>query len=144
VAFLIAWLMWLLSGLFNDPDDGEAGEISVDVPTGPEVGGSPTDDVGDLVLVIGRWIMDVEHNKYFEIHPLQAWYRISQPIGGDPRFVDDVSQIGEGERFLTAADIDADLLSEMCKLAHASETGDPDDHLRGSTGKLLSVARGIE
>ncbi len=27
VALLIAWLIWLLSNLFNDPDDGEAGQV---------------------------------------------------------------------------------------------------------------------
>ena len=87
VAALFAWLAWLLSKIFNDPNDGTADQISVDLPSGPEVDqGSPSDDVGDLVVVYGRWIMDEEHCNYFEIHPVRAWYRVATSPGGDIRF----------------------------------------------------------
>src|SRR2546426_1077426 len=56
---IIAFIVWLLSKLFNDPDDGEAGEISVDVPEGAEVDARAKDEVGDVVLALGDWIMDV-------------------------------------------------------------------------------------
>lgn len=144
VGALFALLAWLLSKLFNDPDDGEAGEISVDVPTGPEVTGGPEDDVGDLVLIYGRWVMDAEHENYFEIHPVLGWYRIARDRGGAPILVDDLGDLAEGQTPLTASDIDEQGLKEMCGLVDKAEKDEAEPTLTGRTAKFLSMARGLE
>jgi hypothetical protein len=145
IGLIFAFLAWLVASIFNDPDDGEAGQISVDLPSGPEIDeGSPEDDVGDLVVVQGRWIMDEEHCNYFELHPVRAWYRIAASPGGDVRLFDDVGQITPGDRQLAASEIDERRHTQICDLVSKAEKSDPVDVLRLQTSRALSMARGID
>jgi len=146
VSVLIAILAWFLSRLFNDPDDGEAGSVSVDVPDPGEVDNEgPNDDVGDVVLLYGRWIMDTEHCEYFEIHPVKAWYRIAVSDVGDPRRIDDPGEVNadEGERLLKTDEVTEDMLKIMCDRASAAEETDPGPVIKVSTSRMLTMARGF-
>ena len=126
LAALFAFLIWLLSNLINDPDDGTASNPDVDVED-PDFDTPPTEmSQGDVVYLFGDWIMDEEHGQYFEIHPIKAYYLLCRGMW-DP---DDWVLTEEGAasactfdiRDLTAADFD-----RLCRIVKAVETTDPDD-----------------
>jgi hypothetical protein len=145
VAALFAWLAWLVASMFNDPDDGNAGDISVDLPSGPEIDeGSPSDDVGDLVVVQGRWIMDEEHCNYFEIHPVRAWYRVATSPGDNLHLLDDVGELTPGDRLLSASEIDERRYEAICRLVSTTEKSDPVEVLQLPTSRALTMARGLD
>lgn len=81
---LIALLVWLTGPWFFDFEEGEAGDIPVDVPDPTGEVGTTTSEDGDVILVRGKWIKDTEHTEYFEIHPVKAWYLICRDANGTP------------------------------------------------------------
>lgn len=144
VAAILAVLAWLLMKWLNDPEDGEADAVSIDVPAPNELNDAGWDeDAGDLVLVVGDWIMDVEHDQYFEIHPVTSWYRVAVGHRG-MRLIDDPSELAQDERFLMTTEVTADRFRDMCAVASGAELYVPDPALTGTTAKALTMARAIE
>ena len=125
LAALIALLAWILANLINDPDDGEASEVDVDVED-PDFDTPPTPmSQGDTVFVFGDWIMDEEHGNYFEIHPVKAWFRLCSRGGANPDdwvLSDEIppSQCAVDVRQMTEADF-----SRLCGIVKEGETTDP-------------------
>ncbi|HXI64819.1 MAG TPA: hypothetical protein VNH14_09950 [Gemmatimonadales bacterium] len=152
-ALFVALITWLLSKVFNDPNDGEAGAISVGLPEVPDADARGSkDEVGDLVCVIGDWIMDVEHDVYFEMHPVKAWYRIAKDPRGDPRHDDDGTgpphghghgQDGGHGHDLDVRDLTDKDVSEMCSVATSAEAGDPEITPKYGTTAALSMMAGF-
>jgi len=59
---------------YSNPDDGVADPIYVDVED-PDFDTPPSEaQHGDVAYIFGDWVMDEEHEKYFEIHPIKAYY----------------------------------------------------------------------
>lgn len=72
LAALLALLALILATAVNDPNDGGASEVDVDVED-PDFDTPPTAmSQGDVVFVFGDWIMDEQHGNYFEIHPVKG------------------------------------------------------------------------
>jgi hypothetical protein len=85
VAQLLAFLAWLIANWLNDPSDGDAGQQDVDISDPAYEGDSATIFPGDSLAIHGDWIMDEEHDKYFELHPVKAIYLVCRSKGGkDP------------------------------------------------------------
>lgn len=139
-SLLIALLAWLVSHLFNDPDDGVAGPIDVDVED-PDFDTPPTTARhGDVAYLFGDWVMDEEHGKYFEIHPIKAYYLLCR--GGDNPddwvLTEEVraSECAFDVRRLTGEDFE-----RICKIVRAVEQTDPDDKFTINLRRALSMAK---
>jgi hypothetical protein len=137
LAALLALLALILATAINPPADGDASEVDVDVED-PDFDAPPTEmRRGDVVFVFGNWIMDEEHENYFEIHPVKAWHLLCQRGGADPNnwvLSDDIprSECAVDVRLMTEADFE-----RLCGMVKDAETNDPDDVI------LLSVPTGL-
>jgi hypothetical protein len=137
LALLAAILALILANVVNPPRDGEASDIDVDVED-PDFDTPPTAmQRGDIVFVFGDWIMDEEHENYFEIHPVKAWYLLCQRGDADPNdwvLSDEIprSQCTFDIHAMTEADF-----HRLCDMVHDAETTDPNDVI------LLSVPAGL-
>ncbi len=137
LAALLALLALILATAINPPSDGDASEIDVDVED-PDFDAPPTEmRRGDVVFVFGNWIMDEEHENYFEIHPVKAWHLLCQRGGADPNnwvLPDDLprTECAVDVRLLTESDFE-----RLCGMIKDAETNDPDDVI------LLRTAAGL-
>jgi hypothetical protein len=140
LALLIAFLAWLISHFVNDPDDGVADEIDVDVDDPDFTSPATVTTSGDVVVIFGDWVMDEEHNNYFEIHPVKAFYLVCRTGDGsaDYRLTDTNTRC---EFDLTR--ITRDLRDEICKMVIESETRDPDSEKKIGMRQALSMAGGL-
>lgn len=140
LAALFAFLVWLIMDKWlNPPDDGNAGEIDVDVEdqdfdTPPAVARR-----GDVVFLFGDWVMDEEHGNYFEIHPVKAYYLLCRSdLGPDDWVLTEEVPASACEfdvRTLDAAEFD-----RICRIVKAVETTDPDEAFTAtSTGALAML-----
>lgn len=103
-ALILAIAFFFLNRTFDDAFKNDG------LPEYPDVGWDDLDESldqdgdpgrpGDLIVLRGRWIMDTEHEQYFEIHPVRAYYLVArndldepeavEPAGGesfDPRLI---------------------------------------------------------
>jgi hypothetical protein len=139
VSALIAFLAWLLSHLLNNPDDGVAGSPDVDVED-PDFDTPPSvARHGDVAYVFGDWVMDEEHDKYFEIHPIKAWYLLCQ----DNKNPDDwvlTEEIPANQCAFDVTKLTEDDFLRICKIVQAVENTDPDDTFTTTIGHGLSTA----
>lgn len=125
LAALLAFFAWLIATLVNDPDDGVASDVDVDVED-PDFDTPPTMmRQGDVVFVFGDWIMDEEHGNYFEIHPVKAWYLLCQE-GTNPDEWVLTEEIPKGECTLDVRRMTESDFERICKIVQAVETTDPD------------------
>jgi hypothetical protein len=139
LALLFALLIWLLSNLINDPDDGTAGGVDADVDD-PEVDTPPTTmGRGDAVFLFGDWIMDEEHGKYFEIHPIKAYYLLCQGAFTPDDWVL-TEEVPAGDCNFDIRDLSADEFDRICRIVKAVETSDPDDTITIPITMALAVA----
>jgi hypothetical protein len=138
LSLLFALLIWLLANWLNDPDDGKAGEIDVDVED-PDFDTPPAEARrGDVAFLFGDWVMDEEHGNYFEIHPVKAYYLLcrSEKDPDDWELTEEVpaSECAFDVRLLTARDFD-----RMCRIVKAVETTDPDEGFTTTIERALSM-----
>lgn len=79
---------------------------------------------GDVVLLFGNWVMDMEHSKYFETHPVKAYYLLctSQKSPDDWGLAEETpaNECEFDPTIITAQDMD-----EMCKRVQDAEKNDP-------------------
>ncbi len=125
-SLLVAFFAWLISHFVNDPDDGVAGEVDIDVEdTDFDTPASVTRQ-GDVVIMYGDWIMDTEHEQYFEIHPVKAYYLLCQgnQVAGDWELTEEMPA---ADCEFSPDRITGDDLERMCKIIQAVENTDPDD-----------------
>ena len=127
LAALLALLAFILANILNDPNDGEASEVDVDVED-PDFDTPPSEmRRGDVVFVFGDWIMDEEHGNYFEIHPVKAWYLLCQKGGADPNDWVLSDEIPRSECAVDVAQMTEVDFERLCTMVHDAETTDPDD-----------------
>lgn len=131
VGAVIGFLAWLFKKIWDwiTGNDGDADEPDIDWDD-PNFTGYPgvTETTGDVVVAHGAWIMDTEHHKYFEIHPVRAYYLIAKnALGADaPVLVDgNEDQVVVGDNFDPTA-IDADIANRICETVSRAEEQDPD------------------
>jgi hypothetical protein len=137
---LIALLIWLTGPWFYDQDAAEAGEVPIDIPDPTEADASTTMQDGDVVLAYGRWIKDTEHQEFFEIHPVRAWYVVCRDRSGTPTHTDDPTDFdcAFDVTQLTEAEYD-----HLCGLVADAEEQDLSVVLRVNTGNALALAGGL-
>lgn len=126
----VGFLAWLFKKIWDwiTGNDGDAGEPDVDWDD-PNFTGYPgvTESTGDVVVTHGDWIMDTEHEKYFEIHPVRAYYVIAKnALGNDaPVMVDgNEAQVVVGDNF-DPTEMTADHATRICKMVADAERQPP-------------------
>ena len=139
IAAIIALLAWLISHFINDPDDGVAGSVDVDID---DIDYDTPDSItrqGDVVIMYGDWIMDTQHDQYFELHPVKAYYLLCQ---GSHREGDwDLSEeIPASDCELLPDRITGDDLDRMCRIVQAVENTDPDDKFTTPIAHGIAIA----
>ena len=108
----------------------------------PDFTGYPgvTETTGDVVVSFGSWIMDTEHQQYFEIHPVRAYYVLAQnPSGADtPVLVDgNEDQVVVGDNF-DPTQIDNEIAVRICQIVARAEAQDPDSRVPVTGSTALS------
>jgi hypothetical protein len=92
------------------------------------------DQRGDVVVVRGRWIMDTEHERYFEIHPVRAYYLVARTNLDEPEVV-------EPDRAVDTFDprlINGARAENICAMVDPSEQEDPVDVVEITVSQGLS------
>ena len=138
-ALIIAFLAWLFKHLTNNPNDKLPEKPNVNVQDTDFEKPFSTASKGDLVVVFGDWIMDMEHNQWFEIHPVKAWYHVcpGTTLIEPQEFVPEECQFDYTQ--MTQADFDA-----ICALVQEAETVDPPGTTGMSMTGALSMLGGIK
>lgn len=143
VGLAIAFLAWLFKKIWDwiTGNDGDASPPDVDWDD-PDFTGYPgvTESTGDVVVTHGDWIMDTEHEAYFEIHPVRAYYVIAKnALGNDaPVMVDgNEAQIVVGDNF-DPTKMTAEHAERICKMVAAAESQPPDGHRVATGAEVLS------
>jgi hypothetical protein len=137
-AFLIALLVWLIKQFgTNEPYDASIPDVDVpdDFATPATSGGQ-----GDVVVVFGDWVMDMEHHKYFELHPVKAWYRICS-LRGFPLPIM-TGEVPAGCTYDPATMTPAEY-ARICSMIAAAETTDPPSTNATGLTASLSMLAGI-
>lgn len=140
LSLLLFVLFFLLFRWLFGVDDAGAGEAPLDVPDPNATDPTTTAAAGDVIGVFGDWIKDVEHEEYFEIHPVTAYYLICRDPAGVPEPTHDVSQQCE----LDVTTLTADEVETFCDLITDAERGEPAVEIVLRTSAALSVSGGVE
>jgi hypothetical protein len=145
LAALLGFLAWLISDAINDPDDHTAQQTDVDVEDPAYDGDTATILPGDVLAIFGDWIMDEEHEKYFELHPVLGIYLICRRDGGEGPPWETIKDLSEdrGDCPYPVSDITAQDAVDICEAINPSETGGVDIILRRDQPRALSTAAGI-
>lgn len=138
IAAILAFLVWLIANWINDPDDGVAGDIDLDVED-PDFDTPPSEaQPGDVIYLFGDWIMDTEHDNYFEIHPVKAYYLLCR--GRDD--VEDwvlTEEVAAADCEFDVRNVTSELMERLCKVVTAAENTDPDDKLTVEIQRGMSM-----
>lgn len=83
-ALLILFFLWLYDKIAGNDGNADEPDVRWDDPF---ASGGPQESGQDTVAVWGDWIMDTEHQQWFEIHPVRAYYILERHSeGGFPDF----------------------------------------------------------
>ena len=140
LAALLAWLIFLIQKWLDGGDDrGQADPIDVEYDDPDNFGDSGETLDGDLVTILGPWIMDTEHAQYFEIHPVKAYYVLGRNGRGAIEFFDSATdQAASGTERLHNGMVDASMAAVICGMAQQAEGEDPPDVITRTAPTLLS------
>ena len=148
--WLCGWIGWVLSALFaflvwllmqfgiNPPEDGNAGEIDVDVEDSDFDTPPAEAQRGDVVFLFGDWVMDEEHGNYFEIHPVKAYYLLCRSERSPEDWVL-TEEIAAKDCDFDVRQLDAADFDRICRIVKAVETTDPDEGLTTPIASGLSM-----
>jgi hypothetical protein len=141
ISLLIAFLAWLISHFINNPDDGVASSPDVDVED-PGFDTPPSSaQHGDVAYVFGNWVMDEEHDKYFEIHPLKAWYLLCRS-NANPDDWQLTEETPAARCNFDVTRLTQDDFERICKIVTAVENTDPADGFTTTISRALSTGGG--
>lgn len=144
-ALLLAFLAWLIANLVNDPADGDAGQTDVDISDPAYDGDSATIFPGDSLAIHGDWIMDEEHGRFFELHPVKAIYLVCRRRRGtDPPWevIQDLTNRRDDCPY-PMTDVTAEDAKEICGQIKPAETDDVEPRIERTHSRALSLAAGI-
>lgn len=125
LAYLVKKLVDWITG-----NDGDAAEPDVEWDDEDFTGyGDVTERSGDVAVVYGDWIMDTEHQAYFEVHPVRAYYIIAESAlseEGTPVPVSDQeAQVPVGPNY-DPTQVHADEAADVCGVVAEAEERAPD------------------
>lgn len=141
IAGLLAWLIFLLQKWLDGGDDrGQADPVGVDYDDPENFGDSAQQLDGDLVTILGPWIMDTEHAQYFEIHPVRAYYVLGRNgrSGAIDLFDSAAEQAKSGTERLHNGMVDESMVKAICGMATQAEGEDPPIVITRDAPTLLS------
>lgn len=140
VSAIIALLAFLLAWLINPWEAGRADEIDVDVEgtSFDDPIGSSTSQRGDVVITYGDWVMDEEHEQYFEIHPVKAYYLICRDADM-PDIWHLTEEVDKATCDFDVSKITSDDLERMCKIVMAAENTDPKESLHVDVTQAMAM-----
>jgi hypothetical protein len=140
IAALLALLIYLLQRWLDGGEDrGQADPVDVVFDDPDNFGESANQFDGDLVTILGPWIMDTEHAQYFEIHPVKAYYVLGRNGRGAFEVFDSAAEQAEsGTERLHNGMIDAQMVAVICGMAQQAEGEDPPDVITRAAPTLLS------
>lgn len=140
IAALLALLIFLLQRWLNGGSDrGQAEPVDVDFDDPDNFGEDAQQIDGDLVTILGPWIMDTEHAQYFEIHPVKAYYVLGRNGRGAIELFDSAAEQAEsGTQRLHNGMIDASMAAVICGMAQQAEGEDPPGVITRDAPTLLS------
>jgi hypothetical protein len=140
IAALLALLIFLLQRwLDGGSDRGQAEPPDVEYDDPDNFGESGDSLDGDLVTILGPWIMDTEHTQYFEIHPVEAYYVVARNGRGAIELFDSAAeQIESGSERLHNGMVDATMAAVICGMANQAEGEDPPPVITRTAPTLLS------
>jgi len=125
-AAILAFLAWLISHFVNNPDDGVAREVDVDVEDASFDTPDSVSNPGDVVYLYGDWIMDTEHDKYFEIHPVKAYYLLCRGEQEEGNWLL-TEEVPASECTFDVTQLTDSDMARMCKVVKSVENTDPDE-----------------
>ena len=137
---LLALLIFLLQRwLDGGSDRGQADPVDVEFDDPDNFGESAQQLDGDLVTILGPWIMDTEHAQYFEIHPVKAYYVLGRNGRGAIEIFDSAAEQAEsGTERLHNGMVDASMAAVICGMAQQAEGEDPPPVITRDAPTLLS------
>ncbi|MBW5483791.1 hypothetical protein [Streptomyces bambusae] len=144
-AQILAFLAWLISQLVNDPDDGIAGQEDAGIVDPAYDGDSATIYPGDSLAIHGDWIMDEEHGKYFELHPVKAVYLVCRRRGGAAppwEVIQDLTDRRADCPYPLTA-VTARDAATICRQINPAETAVVQRAIERTHAQALSVAAGL-
>ncbi len=127
IAAFLFFLKWFIDEATGNDGDAEDPDVDWDDPDVP--GEGEAELKGDVVVVYGNWIMDTEHNQYFEIHPVRAFYIIARnSLGQEPVLVNgNLEQEEFGHENFDPTLITAERADAICNIITNGEEGTSDD-----------------
>lgn len=142
LAPLFGFFVFLFKRVFDDlsGNSGDAEEPELDWDD-PDFTGFPglTGERGDVIAVYGAWIMDTQHNQYFEIHPVRAFYILSKNAMGNDILTDE--NVGPN---YDPTKVDASLATQACAEITPVEEEDPPVDIVLQGHALLSYGMGTQ
>jgi hypothetical protein len=140
IAALLALLIFLLQRWLDGGENrGQADppDVTFDDPDNFGADGDQLD--GDLVTILGPWIMDTEHTQYFEIHPVKAYYILGRNGRGAIEIFDSAAAlVNHNADRLHNGVVGPTMLAEICGLAQQAEGEDPPPVITRDAPTLLS------
>lgn len=132
-ALLVGLLTSLFAHLLNEPAKTKADGNSIGaIPTAPEdipEQANTAAERGDIVVAYGDWVLYLADGRYYQIHPVKAWYLIARSgkVYGKHEAEFDVSKI-------TSSDY-----QKICEMVKAAETIPPKASVKRSAGQGLAL-----
>ena len=145
LVWLLALLAWWIANELNDPADGDAGQGDVDITDPAYDGDAATIYPGDSLAIHGDWIMDEEHGKYFELHPVKALYLVCRRRRGTSppwELIQDLADRRDDCPF-PMTDIREEDAKAICAEIHPAETEAVERRIESTHARALSTAAGI-
>jgi hypothetical protein len=123
IAAFLFFLKWFIDEATGNDGDADAPDVDWDDPDVP--GAGETQRVGDVVVTYGNWIMDTEHQQFFEIHPVRAYYIIARnALGQEPVLVNgNMEQEEFGHENFDPTQIDSARADAICQIITQGEEG---------------------
>jgi hypothetical protein len=141
IAALLAFLIFLLQRwLDGGSDRGQADPVDVEYDDPDNFGASAQQLDGDLVTILGPWVMDTEHAQYFEIHPVKAYYVLGRNArsGAIDLFDSAAEQAESGTERLHNGMVDESMVKAICGMVTQAEGEDPPNVITRDAPTLLS------
>lgn len=134
--FLIALLIGAALGDFG-PDNSGLPDVDYEEPIGEDL---EAQDMGDVVVVHGNWIMDTEHSQYFEIHPVKAYYIVGKEKEKESAelFESEEERIKNGFEKFENHLINETLAKEICAMISDEEGKPPSPVILKPVNTMLS------
>lgn len=120
---IVVGILLVIIALLWKFNDGDEGDDSSPEDSGIDIGDADREAVvleGDVLVIYGDWIMDEEHTKYFELHPIRAIHFVLKNNSD----YEVIQELYEGFEGYDVSKILADEWATICGMVGRSEEAD--------------------